>query len=78
MILHPFRESRKIMKRRSKKVLINQPTGLESLVLEDIDDSEPGDWATNLSNPKDHRIKSLRKRSHNNLSGINFRHFHRH
>jgi hypothetical protein len=66
------------MKRRSKKVLINHPTGLESLEFDDIDDGGPGDWATNLSSPKVRKSKSLRNKAHNKLSGMNFRHFHKH
>jgi hypothetical protein len=63
------------MKRRTKKILINQPTDLDDIELYDIDDGGSG-WDTDVSGARGHKSKGLKKTHH--LSGMQIRHFNKH
>jgi hypothetical protein len=65
------------MKRRTKKYLINQPTGLNNIEFDELDESGSVGWETNVSGPKSRRFNSLRKRAHSKLSAIHSKHFNR-
>jgi hypothetical protein len=65
------------MKRRTKKYLINQPTGLSNIEFDELDESGGVGWETNVSGPKSRRFNSLRKRAHSKLSAIHSKHFNR-
>jgi hypothetical protein len=65
------------MKRRTKKFLINQPTGVNNIEFDDLDENEVSNWETDLNHPKARRFKSLRKKAHSKFSSIHLKHFHR-
>jgi hypothetical protein len=62
------------MRRRTKKVIINQPTGVHYIQFDEFNVGSYGDWETDISGPKTSRLKGLKKRNHDRFSVINFRH----
>jgi hypothetical protein len=62
------------MKRRTKKMLINQPTGLESIELDDLDEGDNGDWDTRITGAKSGHFQGLKRKAHDNVSALHFRH----
>jgi hypothetical protein len=65
------------MKRRSKKILISNPSGLNSTEIDDLNEGDLGSWETSVSGLRERHVKSLRKKAHN-LSSIHLKHFHKH
>jgi hypothetical protein len=66
------------MKRRMKKILINQPTGLENIELDDLDESDNGEWDTKITGARSRHFQGLRRKDHDNVSALHFRHSHKH
>jgi hypothetical protein len=62
------------MKRRMKKMLINQPTDLDDIELNSFDDGSYADWDTIVGSTKSHRFKELRK----SVSSMHIRHSNKH
>ena len=61
------------MKRRTKKILVNEPMALGAIKFDDLDD-EAEDLDSLSSDAKSRRFKDLRKRNHNSFTAIHFRH----
>jgi hypothetical protein len=68
----------RIMKRRMKKTLINQPIGLDNIKLDDLDDGDNGEWNTEVTGPKARHHHGSKRKSHGSLSALHIRHMNKH